>query len=705
VVKNLNGTATRTIDQPYTVGPNVGTITVVARAWNRLGIVGNSQSAQVTITSSGVADTQAPQLSVTMNAPARAEVDDTIFVTVRAGDLGTSGLARIGITVIAIPDTTAERQDTLFRDVTFAPPRAGTLDQVFAFRLLDFLEEETAGTPPRYGENSSLRFSRRFTVEVHAFAIDAAGNCGAAVSATTQSVPCSPTTSVPPPPTPNTFRVAQAPVGLQGNIVATLGTSVTLPGGGNIADALVDPVRQRLYLSNISLNRLEVLNAATNTFIPTGAAAGGLGLVGSQPWGLAFNSRQSGGPGIFDNDTLIVANSGGTNLSFVPLGGPNDLREDLNRRLLTPNMVLFEVSFAVVNGFIRYAVKFYDFSDRPQFVAVDRDGLVLYSTVPTGSASDGTIRFVDTDPDPTVTTDRPESKLLFNLNAIRTAADNFAIANIDSVTVVPGTTTHDRVILYDHRPGGSALIVTAPMPVDSAINDLRAQGSDIRAFPGVWNLEGIGMSDTTFIAISTDRRRVGFGEGATAQTGRIMLCCNKTFTPPPGGEGLVVGISREVSVVDLINNANERVLGLGLNNDGQLGVARGAQAAYFFTADNQSTNELRLQGVFSSGIAGGGGGAALHPNHTGITTQVDALAFVATPNNSIKIIDTVHFFERGNVPIRDNIVGPLRATPPFPGENGALAATDPNFIIVKLFGVASGGRVVVINIRNKDLVN
>lgn len=700
VVKNLNGVASRTIDQAFPVGTSTGTATLVARAWNRLGIPGVSQTSTVTIQTTSAADTEAPNVSVNLNAPTRVEVDDTISVTVRAADVGASGLARVGVTIIAIPDTTAETTDTLFLDTTFAPPRGGTLDKPFVFRLADFLEEETAGTPQRFGETSSLRFPRRFTLEIHAFGIDAAGNCGAAVSNTTQSLACLATPSAPPAPIPNTFRVASAPAGLQGSITATLGSSVVIPGGGRIADALVDPARQRLYLSNIAMNRIEVFNAATNTFIPTGP--GGIGLVGSQPWGLAFNSRQSV-PGVFDNDTLLVANSGGTNVSFVSLGGADDLREDVPRRLLTPNTVLFEITL-VEQEFLRYTGITIDFSDRPQFITVDADGLILYSTVPTGSAPDGTIRYVDTNPDPLVTTDRPETKILFNTNAVTSVPEVIAIANIDSVLIVRRTSEDDDIILYDHLPGTTTVIQSPAQPVDSAVTSLRLQGSDILDFAGRWNIEGVAMSDTTFVATSTDRRRVAFGEGATAQTGRILLCCSKSFNPTPG-PGLQVGVSREVAVVDLINNASERVLGVGLNNDGQLGVARGTQGAYFFTADNTQTNELRLQGVFNQGIAGGAGGAALHPSHVGVTTTANALSFVATPTNSIKIIDTVHFFERGNVPIRDNVVGPLRATLPFPGENGALLSTDPNFIVVKLFGVTTGGQVVVVNVRNKDLVN
>lgn len=712
-VRGLNGATSHRVDTTYTlVNAPLGTITVRALAWNRNGTVGQSTTSNVTVTSSTVTDTQAPELSVSYSVPQRLEADDTIQITVNAADRGSAGVQRLGIVVVAIPDSVTgpanERVDTLYVDVpNYAPTRA-SVNHTFRIRLVDFLREETPGSPQRYGENSALTFPRQFILRTHAFAIDGAGNCGAAVSSTMQSLTCADTPVPPPAPIPNTFKVAQGQNGLTITLNVVGGRSVRLPGGGTIADVLVDAQRQRVYMSNMSLNRLEVFDAVADTFYRTGAAAGGRGLVGSEPWGLAFNSRAAGG--VFVNDTLLVANSGGTNISFVPLGGGNDLREDVARRLLTPNTVLYQATFTLVNGLVRYTTTYFDFSDRPQFIAVDADGLVLYSTKPTGSAPDGTIRFVDTNPDGNpATTERPEVKLLFNTGAIRSVPDNFAIANIDSMTVARSVNTDDLVILYDHIPGTTTVIQSAALPMDFAISDLRSKGSDVRDFAGQWDIDRVGMSDTTFVALSTDRRVVAFGEGATAPTGRVMVCCTKAFDPTAG---LLLGVSGEISVFDLINNASERVLGLGLNEDGTMGVARGSQSTYFWTANNSITNDLRLQGVFSNGVAGGAGGAAMHPNHkSSVLDPNNALSFVATANRTIKIIDTVHFYERGEIPIRDNVTGPLRVTLPFPGENAGLAANDPNYILVKLFAVTSTGvpgdptSVVVVNVRNKDLRN
>jgi hypothetical protein len=678
------------VNQNHTVGATTGLLTISAIAWNRNRISGVSNVATVSVVAVAAADTSRPSLSLSIQQPAnsRVEIDDSITVTVRAGDVGTSGLARVGIAVIATPDTTSVVADTIYKYVNFGTPQSGTTDQTFRFSLTEF---ESAPGVPRYSPTQNLIFPRQFTLNVHAFAIDAATtpNCGASVTPTPASLAC-----VVAPQDPNA-RLAANVQGQPLVVTVTAGSSVRLPTGGSIADALVDSGRRRLYLSNISQSKLDVLDIATNTFVPTGAAAGGVGLVGSAPWGLAFTPA---------NDTLVVANSGGTTLSKVPLGTGDDLRETVARRVFTPNTVLYEVLLAVANGRARYTQNFYDFSDRPQFVAVRSDNLLVYSTTPTGSAPDGTIRFVDPNPDPAVTTEQPEVKLLFNQSAVRPVSDAYAIANVDSIRIIAGgPNANDTVAIYDHRSGypdiPAQVITFRSDNVPAIITALRAAGSDAFIGAGLWNVLKVGMSDTTFVAVSPDRSTVAFGEGATPGEGRIILCC----TTSTGPSGLEVGISAEVAVTDLINNASERVLGVGLGTPGPdgtiLGVARGSQSTYFFDRN------LRLQGLFSQGVSGGAGGAALHPNQTGRieSNPSEALAFVATANRTIKILDTVHFYQRGEIPIRDNIAGPLRATLPFAGENGALPATDPNFILVKLFGVTDTGAVVVVNVRNKDL--
>ncbi len=650
-------------DTSLVVGTTTGPLNITAAAWSRIGNEGSTaQPVTVEVVNTQVNDTEPPRVALSLTQTDRVELDDSIQVTVTAEDAGSAGLERMGVVMIALPDTSTLTPDTIVVDSIFAASRTGQIDRTFHIRLADFPFEET----------DQALLPRRFTLQIHAFAVDTVGNVSANTTASltagpAQVVDVGPTVLRP----ATTGYVHEGTSGLQQVVTAVLGSSVALPTGGNIAHAVVDGPNQRLYLSNLPQNRIEVLNLADTTFAPSVQ-------VGSEPWGLFMNN---GG------DTLIVANSGGTNVSFVDL---STMTEHTQRRLLTPNSVLFEVESSVSNGLIRYSATFYDFSDRPQFIAQDNTGVLLYSTKPTGTAQEGTVRWVD----PVGTT--PEVRILFNQRAVQEAENTFAIAHIDSLQIQPRATADYLIRLFDHIPGNPTNVIMSSFnTIEAAILELRGMGSDVDDYAGAWIPENVGLSDTTYVAASGDREFIGFGEGGVGVGGRIMLWNASDRS-----------VSNEITVADLVNNASEEVLGLGLDSDGRIGVARGTVSTYFFSNGIDQAGDLRLQGVFSDGVAGGEGGAALHPDHIysdGSTEET--LAFVATANRTIKVVDTFHFFERGEIAIRDRVVGQLRASLPFPGENAGLAATDPDYILVKLYGVTDRDAVVIVNVRNKDLTN
>jgi hypothetical protein len=400
--------------------------------------------------------------------------------------------------------------------------------------------------------------------------------------------------------------------------------------------------------------------------------------VGSRPWGLALSR---GG------DSVYVANSGGTNLSVVSLGGTP--AEDRRRRIFTPNDALYEISWSDT-GARRYTGVFHDFSDRPQFVAQDANGRLLYSTEPTRSAVDGTVRVVDIE----AGWASPEARLLLGNHDIRYADRVIAIAHVDSIKIFQQTVGDDLVEIYDHRPGfPTTLLRSGLQPLQDAIATMLAAGSDLRWGFGHWDRDRIGLSDTTFVAISGDRQWVAFGEGGRANVGRIDFW-------HAGSQSL----SYEVSVADIVSNASESIRGLDLNRDGTLGTARGA-ASYFFTTD------LRLQGSFIDGLEQGGTGAVLHPRHpgdyrAGVTrgSGPETVAFVGTGNRTIRIVDTVHFTYRGEIPIRDNLTGPFRAAPPSVADNqGKNCPGDSTCVVAKLYGATDAGGVVVVKVLASDI--
>jgi hypothetical protein len=674
------------INQNYVVGPATGLLTITATAWNRNRVAGVSNPVSVVVSITAVTDALPPNVRVSMAINDRIELSDTIALNVSAQDVGAAGLRRMGVVVIATPGGTGVAPDTLYRDSVFTGTgRTGLQPASFKFTLADF----------GYTEQTLIRLPRNMTFQVHAFAVDTAGNVGCSVTNTMAALPCD---SIMPAQngTPRVFYVARNSGGLTQLVTVVPGFAVPLPNAGSrIADLVVDmnPARPRMYLSNHNLNRLEVLSLSDSTFAEPVT-------VGSEPWGLFVNNA---------NNRLMVANSGGTNISMVDITRPvcpagsscapgTTVEEQAAERILTPNASLFDVTRVITTSATNYLITVHDFSDRPQFVAQDSRGTILHSTKPTGSAPDGSVRYLV--PSPPGSPRPYESKILFTDEGRVSAIDFWAIAHIDSIG--------NGITLYDHVPGNPAAIISATDPdIDNAIAALVLAGSDIDARRSArWNLESVGLSDTTYVATSTDRQFVGFGEGATGPFASIWLWhCAPAGPLCPGGTGAGPGsLTDDIEVDDLIGNAAERVLGIALNSDGRLGGARGATSAYYFSNDLQFEGDLRLQGVFSNGVAGGGGGIALHPNHvysaTGSTNLT--LSFVATAFRSIKIIDTFSFTQRGEILIRDNITGPLRAALPLVAENVGLVGTC-NEIIVKLYGITGAGRAVIINVRARDI--
>jgi hypothetical protein len=622
-----------------------------ARATNTAGIVNRSTTVAVMVASATDADVTPPTVAFDILAPQRVELTDSVRVTVSArDDDGGTGLASVGVSVIAIsaPNETM----VVHRQHNFSSPQVGLTHHTFVIGIQELYAKLGAGVGAARALPDTLQF------EFHAVAHDAAGNCAAATGTSLAQAACGERTVA-----GETIPVAQGAIGRRAQVMVVEGRTVLISGGGVIADALVDHGRRQLYLSNYSRNRVEKLDLQTLTFRPGGID------VGSQPWGLFMHNN---------GDTLIVANSGGTNLEFVGLGATGEPLG--STRLQTPNVALFQVQREEMEaGGFRYTVTFLDFSDRPQFVAQDVYGNLLYSTVPTGSAPDGTVRVAWREPD----WDRWEVELLL-ADARTDNVDGFAISNVDHVNACTIIATGEHgIYIRDRTPGSSTLIDSGCESPAAAYETIKARGSDIRMWEAEeWDASRIGMSDTTFVAASGDRRRIVFGEGA-AVTGRIFMWHAHQ-------ERAFARISDDISVVDLIHNEPARITGLDLNRDGTLGIARGQEGTYFFDSS------LRLQGRVVEGV-GRGASAALHPNHIGIGTGTGAaeLSFVGTDRNSIMILDTYRFLTLGEIPIRDQLAGPLKVSPPLPG--------DPADTVVRIYAVTSVGGALLVRVRQSDI--
>lgn len=687
----------------------VGLMQVVAVARNALDVSGQDGPVTLLVVATGIGDTISPVLKHGSSAPERMEIPDSVTIQVTGTDQG-SGVAKVGYTVLGISPT---RGDTLIRadSAAYDPARTGTVTQFFKFGAFNV---------------DSLSLPDTLVYEITTWMKDAQGNCAASVGV--DSLVAHPCIAL-----AGGEIVAQNRTGQRVTRTVVAGKTVRLPVGGKIMDAAVDTMRRKMYLSNIDANQVEVFNLQTETF---NKAIG----VGSEPWGLAFTR---------DQDSLWVSNSGGTNLSVINLDTELEVDAD---RFLTPDVLLFDVELRSGDSGISYIItplpqpSSPSFADRPQFMAVDSFGNLIYSTKTTGVGDFGTARKGFFEPGWA----RSESKLFVEHANFETTEDFWALAHIDGIrgtvdTLVAATDSTPATVaalieLIDHVPGfpDQTIVGRASTADGDAVNkaaaDLISQGSDVFiVVGGKWEIPSMAFLDTTYVAASGDGGWVAIGEGGATPAGRVLM-----YQALPGTG---TGLSGWMQVANLLTNPAEEVRGIGLNYDGTLGVVRGREAAYFITPE-----DLILQGLTGIEASTLGSGAALHPLHANASTvsrkgeyRPDShLAFVASGTRTVDIIDTWRFKRIGRVHLRDIVNGPLRAVLPFPEDNaGYTCATIPvtdkrgnligeavqlyegqdfsapiapdgitedRCVVMKLFAPTTGGGVVVIDVRKADVL-
>jgi hypothetical protein len=392
-------------------------------------------------------------------------------------------------------------------------------------------------------------------------------------------------------------------------------------------------------------------------------------------------------------DTLYVANSGGTNLSRVYIGAASasGMKEDLNNRLLTRVSFMYKLTELrdPSTGKIRITVSApITYSDRPQYVEQSSSGRLYISTKPTSAAPLGTVRYMDP------STPAPDERFILAFATPGADPNSWLLANVDNATVTPAAATssaNDALTLCDHPSGSTsaATCVTTALGIQATINALSAAVPLTDIEYGV-NLDenSLGLSDTTFAAASGDGKWISFGEGNTRRAFGRDLLLNDDGTVPDR----YTYASPAINVTDLINNAADKIFGVALDKTGKTLGIHGAES--YFAAVSQPFTQ-RLQGKKSTFSQGAG--ITFHPNADGTgTPQANRLAFVASSNGSIEMIDIAYYdYQRGSLATKYNLYGPLRASLPFPGD-------DPS-VVFKLFGVSSAG-LVVIDVTASDIL-
>lgn len=517
------------------------------------------------------------------------------------------------------------------------------------------IQRDSLKLSPPYGANVQANVALGLSpsqqgkkLNITAFAVDQAGRIGYAV------------------PTTRGNSESDINAALRDSTLIVYGRTYALPQQGTIGDIAVDATRGNVFLSNTAFNLLNVWQSSSTNkgFSPTSIA------VGSLPWGLFVSNNP---------DTLLVANSGGTNISRVFIGSTeaSALREDLANRILTRNTYVYQVTIQKDEntGKIRLTgIGPFSYSDRPQYIAQSKGGRIFYSTRPTAQAPAGTIRWLD----PSLPVPDPRQIWQYG-NRLSGSQQTYALFNVDSIAIgasLPSSNASDTLFVWDHPYGQAsgviAVLDTIPL---NAVSQAVAGGSDAEAVLRL-DIASLALTDTTFTAASGNRNWIAFGEGHQKGAGRVMMVADSTGPVPNFFSPLV-------TISDLTDNASEQVFGLALDLNGGTVAAHGSQSFFSTVSD---PFHLRLQGKYDS--FDNGAGLAFHPNASGTLTPANQrLAFVAATSGYIEVVDVAYYINRGKLPLKYSIYGPLRASGPMPGDS-------PD-VVMKLYAVSPQGLVVI----------
>jgi hypothetical protein len=453
---------------------------------------------------------------------------------------------------------------------------------------------------------------------------------------------------------------------LYDTILVVHGTTRSLPAGGRVVDAIYNRNRNEVYLTNIDLNRLEVFFIGDTTF-KTGIP------VGSRPWGVALWPKDTVTGA--NADTVIVANSGGTDFSIV------DVSLGLQRRrhpLPAYGVQTVRTVTDPQSGFLQPEITEYHFDDRPEFVgAVCRGG-----DCTTGGAGD-VLAVYSTTPTP------GQSSIFSRRGSVRWEKLSDAI---DGTTGCP--LTPEQHFFWEQAEVGSKSDAADTLAVVSRRCGVETQ--QLHAFAGIIVTKAeLGFLDTTFVRNSGNFARALIGEGgsgsfalafARAVAYDVNAGVNPDTTTGTGTYALNrdLGVSPDLDVRNQITNTATTLKSIAVNFNGLTNLIR-ADTVYVLD------NNLRLKGLLQ--IAGPNFGLEVNFNHdfntnnglspSGLTTA-DRIAFAASPNPQIDVFDTYQFIRIASIPIRDPVIGPLRVARLPSGEQLLIGVTVRGVVTVVL---------------------
>ncbi|MGZ8377615.1 MAG: hypothetical protein ACXW61_03725 [Gemmatirosa sp.] len=460
------------------------------------------------------------------------------------------------------------------------------------------------------------------------------------------------------------------------SVLVVSGATRPLRTGGMIADGVYAARYDRLYLTNIDRNQVEVFSLASQRFEDAI-------VVGSRPWGIVGWPRTRRGA---MGDTLLVANSGGTNVSYVQIGGQGGGTEVYRYPL--PNIIAYSVTseLSATTGEIIRTRTVYDFSDRPQFLAATcetsstfsdecGDVILAYSTTPTAGQSfgfqkRGTVRWE---------------------NLTRCTSHFFFEQAIGTDTKRADTLEVERYAAHPSYRLPSTCMPPAEMTtLVPFMQWARSFGGDSIPYSIEVRIDQLGFRDTTFVRNSGNFARAIIGEGGSVLGSRAVgYDANPGLAPGVIHRGqpwfldtpvIDQGISRPRDVSDFIANTFSSVRGVAINFDGALSAIRGDST---YVIDQQ----LRLQGILQTS-GGPNAGFDFHPLNEGsgaLTPDISRrLAFSASMTPQVEVYDSYCYQKLGAIEVRDPIIGPIKASLRPNGQIVLVGASARGVVVIPL---------------------
>jgi hypothetical protein len=452
------------------------------------------------------------------------------------------------------------------------------------------------------------------------------------------------------------------------------GTTHALPAGGQIADAIFSANRRELYLTNQTLGRVDVFSLATGTFDPNGIIT-----AGPIPWGIALWPKDT--LGHYSNDTLVVADAGGTELSIL-----NATTRQLLWRQGLPNVLIERYSIVNTNGFIRAVITVHDVSDRPQYLGT----MCRVTGGGTACAPDSIYAVYSTTP--TLSSSSP-----FNGRATLRMEK---LINTTDTTLMFGHLFWEIGALGQNVSGDTLRIEMIRPSFGQRKVVLTACALVTIDFPS------FGLGDQTFVRNTGNFTHGFIGEGGNIATpfARVFSysakkslttpansCLMGGVVPESGTDDIDRGASPGVNVSDFISNTGVHVISIATNFNGLTNLVRTDGDSIYYLDEG-----LRLWGT--SAIGHSTPGMDMNYNHNfqpggtcspicgGTGLLSNRMVFAASPDTTIRAFDTYFFNQQAAIPIRDPIIGPVRVSldTAGTGQQYLFAITTRGLVVVSL---------------------